>query len=135
LAIDGIFKMTLGYGDADDIWLTGNAREDINNVKNIPASVSVGENVYFLSVLENDTGYTIAQQDISGLVPACLGDCLVDVIGSGQSLGGQGLTNGYQIRSDIDAQIAFIPEPSGLALAGLALAGLGLARRRKSASR
>lgn len=135
LATDGAFKLTLGYGDADDIWLTGNAREDIGNVQNIAASVSVGENIYFLSVLTNATGYSIAQQDISGLVPVCAGDCKVDVIGSGQSLGGQGLQNGYQIRSDIDAQIAFIPEPGALGLAGLALAGLGLARRRKSVAR
>ena len=52
-----IGKWHLGYGDADDIWLTGNAREDIGNVQNIAASVSVGENIYFLSVLTNDTGY------------------------------------------------------------------------------
>lgn len=133
LAIDGTHVLTVGYGDADDIWTTTDAREDITTVAGLPASTKVALNNYFLSILYNNTGYSYSQQDISGITGgACAGDCLVDVIGSGDSLGGQGLANGYQIRSDIDAQIAFIPEPSGLALAGLALAGLGLSRRRKS---
>lgn len=139
-ATNGTHVLTLGFGDVDDIWFTTNALEDFAAVAAAPASTKVALNNYLLSILYNNTPYLYNQQDASliwalGVGAACPGDCMVDVIGSGDSLGGQGLTNGYQARSDIDAQIAFIPEPGALGLAGLALAGLGLARRRKSVAR
>ncbi|HMR69875.1 MAG TPA: PEP-CTERM sorting domain-containing protein [Rubrivivax sp.] len=138
-ATNGTHVLTLGFNDADDFWLTSDAVESFAAVAGLPAATKVGFNNYLLSILFNNTPYTWNQQDASGVYAllglACADDCLVDVIGSGDSLGGQGLTNGYQARSDIDAQIAFIPEPGALGLAGLALAGLGLARRRRSIAR
>jgi hypothetical protein len=62
----------------------------------------------------------------------CLGDDLVDFAGSADILGGFGLTNGAFARSDADASLNPIPEPSTLALLGVGLLAAGLAGRRRS---
>ncbi len=60
------------------------------------------------------------------------GDGMVDLIGSGDILGGQGLTGEAFARSDVDALVNPIPEPTTMTLFGIGLLSLaGIARRRK----
>jgi hypothetical protein len=67
-----------------------------------------------------------------GLLFGCAGDGLVDLSGSADILGGLGLVNGGFARSDADAVVNPIPEPSTLALLGIGLLAAGLVGRRKS---
>ncbi|RLA40408.1 MAG: hypothetical protein DRR42_25905 [Gammaproteobacteria bacterium] len=131
-ATDGSAWMTFGVvGDADNFWVALNVDGDDVDFSNVAASRKVGFVNYALSVLTNSTPYTILQQ--VSCSSGCAGDGLVDIIGSGDLLGGQGLTNGYTVRSDIDFQIRVVPTPGSLALLGLGLLGLAGARSRKKA--
>jgi len=138
-ATDGNLWAIAGFGDADDQWVSGNSVLNFGAVGGIGAATKVAAVNYALSILVNNTGYLFLEQklDCFPLGPFnCTGagkDGFTDLVGSGDVLGGSGLTNGYGARSDIDVVLNVVPEPGSLALFSLALAGLGFASRRRSA--
>jgi len=137
-ASDGSLWAVAGFGDADDQWISANSVLDFGAVSGIGASTKVAAVNYALSILVNNTGYTFneVKLDCFPLGPFnCAGpgkDKLTDLVGSGDVLGGEGLTNGFGARSDIDVKVNVVPEPGSLALLSLALAGLGFVTRRRS---
>lgn len=131
-ASDGDTWAALGFGgDADEYF---NASLAANNLAALLASAStgsVGTENFGLSVLQNDTGLDFGLQSCGLFCGA--GDGMVQVVGGGVLKGGQGLTNGAVTRSDVDAQVAPVPEPGTIALVSLGLLGLGvMGRRRRS---
>ena len=145
-ATDGTHWLTAGFGDMDDFWFASGgfqvgpavlplASATIEDIQLVSATSIVGNANYNLSILENNTGYEFREQYsfaadfVKGVTG---GDGFVDLIGSGNLLGGQGLENGYFARSDFDFQLDRIPEPSTLAIFGLGLLGLGFRARRSA---
>jgi len=134
-ATDGALWAEVGFADADDEWNALNANDNIGTVAGGGSATVFGTVNFALSVLTNNTGQLILDQSLD-CFPAgpfqCAGNGETQVSGSGNILGGLGLSNGYQIRSDFDFQLQ-TPEPGSLALIAVALLGLGGALRRKSA--
>jgi len=133
-ASDGGLYMNLGFnGDPNNAWAAVNASDDIDGVHNTAAGSSAGGFNYFLNILTNNTGINFGLQNCTlGLVDCPLGgDNSVQLIGSGNVLGGQNLTNGAFGRSDADAQVAPIPEPASLLLFGAGLLGVSFISRRR----
>jgi hypothetical protein len=134
-ATDGSKWAVAGFADLDDEWVSYNSVLNWGAVTVTGPTTKVAAVNYALSILENNTGYTLKEQDI-GLVECltlftCAGDGKTGLVGSGDVLGGQGLANGYGARSDIDARLSVVPEPASIALLGLGLAGLGFSSRRR----
>lgn len=124
-----------GFGDADDQWVSFDSNLNFASVAGLAASTKVAAVNYALSILLNNTGYVINEQQIDCLGVGgpfvCAGDGMTDIAGSGDVLGGRSLTNGYGARSDIDVRMS-VPEPGSLALLGLGLFGLGAMSRRRA---
>ncbi len=140
-ATNGNPWMVAGFGDADDFWFAAGALPvdlgalDLSSIAGLAATTKVGAANYALSILVNNTGFTFNQQFNPLSVFAAGGgdDLMVDIIGSGDVLGGAGLGTPWIARSDFDFQVDRVPTPATLALLGLGLAGLGYSRKTKKA--
>jgi len=136
LATDGALWATLGFnGDPNQGFVVQHLSDNMLLPGGVSGSTSIGNENFFLNVLINNTGQTFGTQNC--LTSGCTGggDNSIQVIGSGQLLGGQGLTNGAIARSDTDAQVLTlaVPEPASLALLGVAFLAMGAFQRRRKA--
>lgn len=137
-ATNGTPWMTVGLADADDFWIAGGANPfsittDLSVVAITNGATKVAVANYALSVLTNNTGYTFKDQNspLSTLL-GLGGDGKAQIVGSGDVLGGDGLTNGFIARSDFDFSFS-VPLPGTAALLGLGMLGMGWTVRRHAA--
>jgi len=141
--VDGDLWATFGFVDADDEWFftpapAGPAPLDPDAIAAANASTDVGVVNFALSVLVNNTGYNLAEQQLDCGIFTCAGDGLTDLVGQSSVLGGLGLPeslleDGAFARTDTDVQVNVqaVPEPGMLGLLGMGLLGFGASRLRK----
>ncbi|GJL76274.1 MAG TPA: PEP-CTERM sorting domain-containing protein [Nitrosomonas sp.] len=117
LAIDGASYLTAGLIAANgDSWaVPGGGITNIATVLASAATTTVGFVNFDTTITSNGAGLQLLDNNLTG---------------SGNILGGQGLTNGAIARSDFDFQIN-VPEPGVLALFAIGLMGFGFANNKK----
>jgi hypothetical protein len=137
LQIDGF------RGDPDEFWLASNifaGSADISAVHGQPGDFTIAVFNFGISNFFH-AGQTIAfkPSPIVFPTPNCSGvstyaaDGCVQFTGTGNVLGGAGLTNGFIAHSDFDAsKLTAIPEPTTVSLLGLGLLALGAIRMRRN---
>lgn len=133
-ATDGALFFTAGFnGDVNERFVANNLPNDPTALANVNATTTVGIVSYGLNVLANNTGQTFGLQacDVISCNPG--GDFRVQLTGSGNIQGAQGLppSLGAFARSDFDYQLAPLPEPGSLLLLSTVLGAIGFASRRK----
>jgi hypothetical protein len=130
LATDGVLYLEAATLGLNNFWVAQNAGLNLGTVAGAGASTTVAFVNFGLDYI-TPPPLPVGQSPVK---QNCGNGQLSHVCGSGNVLGGLGLTNGAVARSDFDFQIqnAAVPEPVSMALFGVGLLGLGATLRKRA---